>query len=121
MKIDALISGLILIAGFYVIFFIGKLVNDLLHREFKLNYELVEKDNAALALALTGYYLGLVLAIGGALVGPGAGIVDDLLDLAIYGLLGIILLNISWFICDKVILYKFKISDELIRDQNTGT
>ncbi|MCP4714624.1 MAG: DUF350 domain-containing protein, partial [Deltaproteobacteria bacterium] len=86
-----------------------------------LNYELVEKDNAALALALTGYYLGLVLAIGGALVGPGTGIVDDLLDMSIYGLLGIILLNISWFICDKVILYKFKISDELIRDQNTGT
>ncbi|MCP4629333.1 MAG: DUF350 domain-containing protein [bacterium] len=121
MKIDALISGLILIAGFYVVFFIGKVVNDLLHREFKLNYELVEKDNAALALALTGYYLGLVLAIGGALVGPGTGIVDDLFDLGIYGLLSIILLNASWFICDKVILYKFKVTDELIRDQNPGT
>ena len=121
MKIDALISGFILIVGFYVIFIIGKLINDLLHREFKLNYELVEKDNAALALALTGYYFGLVLAIGGALVGPGTGIMDDLIDLGIYGLLSIILLNASWFICDKIILYKFKVSDELIRDQNSGT
>ncbi len=120
MKLDILTSGLILIAAFYIIFLIGKAVNDLLHREFNLNIELVEKDNDALALALTGYYLGLVLAIGGALAGPGTGILNDLLDLAIYGLLSVFLLNVSWFICDKLILYKFNISDELIRDRNPG-
>ena len=120
MKLDILISGLILIAAFYIIFLIGKALNDLLHREFKLNVELVEKDNDALALSLTGYYIGLVLAIGGSLTGPGAGILNDLLDLSIYGLLSVILLNISWFVCDKLILYKFKMSDELIRDRNSG-
>lgn len=121
MKLDTIVTGLILIVAFYVIFFIGKLVHDLLHREYKLNYELVEKDNAALSLAVVGYYLGLVLAIGGTLVGPSSGLVDDLIDLCIYGFLGIILLNLSWFICDKLILFKFKVSDELIRDQNLGT
>ena len=85
MKLDAIITGLILIIAFYVLFLIGKWVNDMLHREYKLNFELVEKDNAALALALTGYYFGLVLAIGGTLVGPDAGIIDDLMDLCIYG------------------------------------
>lgn len=121
MKLDALITGLILIVAFYILFFIGKLINDLLHREYKLNFELVEKDNAALALAMVGYYFGLVLAIGGVLVGPSSGITEDLLDLCIYGLLSIVLLNVSWYLCDSLILYKFKISDELIRDQNQGT
>jgi uncharacterized membrane protein YjfL (UPF0719 family) len=113
--------GLILIVAFYVLFFIGKLVNDLLHREYKLNIELVEKDNAALALAVAGYYFGLVLAIGGTLVGTRISIIDDLYDLCIYGLLSIILLNVSWYICDLLILYRFRIRDELLRDHNQGT
>ncbi len=121
MKPDTIITGLILIAAFYVLLFIGKTINDLLHREYKLNFELVEKDNAALALAVAGYYFGLVLAIGGTLVGPGISLIDDLMDLCIYGLLSIILVNASWYICDKLILFKFKISEELIRDHNQGT
>ncbi|MBW2061333.1 MAG: DUF350 domain-containing protein [Deltaproteobacteria bacterium] len=121
MTLDSLLLAVIFIIGFYVLFYIGKVVNDLLHREYRLSYELVEKDNAALALAVVGYYFGLVLAIGGTVVGPSSGILEDLLDLCIYGVLGIILLNISWFLCDKFILYKFHISDELIRDHNQGT
>ena len=121
MKLDTIITGLILITAFYVLLFIGKIINDLLHREYKLNFELVEKDNAALALAMAGYYFGLVLAIGGALVGPGISLIDDLIDLCIYGLLSIILVNASWYICDKLILFKFQISKELIKDHNQGT
>jgi uncharacterized membrane protein YjfL (UPF0719 family) len=102
-------------------FLIGKVVNDLLNRGYKLNVELVEKDNAALALAVAGYYLGLVLAIGGTLVGPHTSIIEDLMDILVYGLLSIVLLNASWYICDKLILYKFKVHDELIRDHNQGT
>ena len=118
---DVIISGLILIIAFYILFFIGKLVHDGLHREYKLNVELVEKDNAALALAIAGYYFGLVFAIGGTMVGPSVSILDSLLDIFLYGAISIILINASWYICDKLILYKFKISDELIRDHNQGT
>jgi uncharacterized membrane protein YjfL (UPF0719 family) len=121
MKIDNFISAIILLIVFYVIFYIGKIINDLLHREYKLTEELVEKDNPAIALAVAGYYLGLVFAIGGTLVGPSLGIVDDILDICIYGMLSIVLINISWFVCDKILLYKFKVTDELIRDQNQGT
>lgn len=121
MNIDNLITAIILIVVFYFIFFIGKIVNDLLHREYHLTTELVERDNPALALAIVGYYFGLVLSIGGTLVGPSGGIWEDIIDLVLYGLLSVILLNISWFLCDKIILYKFKMSDELIRDQNQGT
>ncbi len=119
--LDNLLTAIIYIAVFYIIFFLGKLINDLLHREYDLTHELVERDNPALALAVAGYYFGLVLAIGGALAGPSLGLVSDLLDLSIYGLLAVLLLNLSWFICDRIILYRFHISNELIRDQNTGT
>jgi len=121
MDLDNLVSAAIFIIVFFIFFFIGKVVNDLLHREYKLNFELVEKDNAALAVAVAGYYFGLVLAIGGTIAGPSAGLVEDLYDLVIYGILSIILLNISWFLCDKLILYKFRVSEELIRDHNQGT
>jgi uncharacterized membrane protein YjfL (UPF0719 family) len=119
--LDDLVTALLYIAVFYLLFLLGKLVNDLLHREYNLTYELVERDNPALCLAVAGYYFGLVLAIGGALAGPTRGIVDDLIDLCIYGILAVILLNVSWYVCDKLILYTFNTSDELIRDQNPGT
>jgi len=121
MNLDDLLTAVVLIIAFYILFFVGKFVNDFLHREYNLTYELVERDNPALALAVAGYYLGLALSIGGALAGPGLGIVDDLIDLFIYGVLSIILLNFSWFICEKIILRKFKVSDELLHDQNQGT
>lgn len=121
MKLDQLITAVVLLVVFYIVFFIGKLIHDLIHREYDLTEELVEKDNPAVALAVTGYYLGMVFAIGGSLVGPSMGIVDDILDICIYGFLSIFLLNVSWFICDKIMLYQFKISDELIHDWNEGT
>jgi uncharacterized membrane protein YjfL (UPF0719 family) len=121
MNLDTLITGLILIAAFYLLFFIGKVICDVLHKEIRITFELVEKDNPALALAMAGYYLGLVLAIGGTLTGHSQSILDDLLDLFIYGGLSIILMNIDWYICDAIILSKFRIVDELIRDQNQGT
>ncbi len=119
--LDDLLTALVLIIVFYILFFLGKWINDLLHKEYNLTYELVERDNPALCLAMAGYYLGLVLAIGGTVVGPSGGLINDILDLVIYGILSIILLNLSWYMCDKLILYQFKISDELIRDQNPGT
>jgi uncharacterized membrane protein YjfL (UPF0719 family) len=121
MNIDDLLTALVYLFVFYLMFFIGKLLNDLLHRGYNLTYELVERDNPAIALGVAGYYLGLVLAIGGAVAGPSNGLVNDLIDLGIYGLLAIVLLNLSWFICDKLLLYRFSTEDELIRDQNSGT
>jgi len=121
MTLDNLLTALVLIVSYYVLFYIGKVVHDLLHREYHLTTELVEKDNPALALAVVGYYLGLAFCIGGALAGPSGGIINDLIDLCVYGLLGVILLNISWYLCDWIILHKFKVSDELIRDHNQGT
>jgi uncharacterized membrane protein YjfL (UPF0719 family) len=72
-------------------------------------------------MAHVGYFTGLILTIGGTIIGPSAGLFVDLINIALYGSLGIILLNISMRLNDLVILSKFKIHDEIIRDQNAGT
>ncbi|SLM30833.1 conserved membrane hypothetical protein [Desulfamplus magnetovallimortis] len=121
MTIDNLIFGIIYITVFLLLFYLGKLAYHLIHRDYNLNIELVEKDNPSVALAVTGYYFGLLLALGACFVGPSKGLVNDLLSLGIYGIQSIILLNISTILCDRIILYKFKVKDELLRDRNQGT
>ena len=83
--------------------------------------ELVKRDTFAFSLSIVGYYLGLVFIIGGALIGESKGLVFDLIELFSFGLFGIILLNLSAIINDKVILRKFSVKKELIEDQNAGT
>jgi uncharacterized membrane protein YjfL (UPF0719 family) len=82
---------------------------------------LVDKDNAAFALVLCGYYLGLTFSIGGIIAGPSAGIENDLIDMLVYGPLAIILLNLSALINDRFILNEFNIKKEILQDQNCGT
>ncbi|HCR16085.1 MAG TPA: DUF350 domain-containing protein [Candidatus Latescibacteria bacterium] len=113
-------SGIYLVCV-YVLFWLGKLVYDLTTPSYKLKEELVEKDNTALAVAVVGYYFGLILAIGGVIVGPSQGLEADLIDVLIYGPLAIILMNLSRLINDKLILHGFSIREEIIRDHNVGT
>lgn len=117
---DLIATGIYLICAF-ILFWIGKLIRDLMASSYSVREELVEKDNAALGIGIAGYYFGLVLAIGGTLSGPSQGLENDLIDIGIYGLLAIILLNLSRLVNDGLILHGFKIRDELIDDQNAGT
>ena len=109
------------LASSFILFYFGKLFYQLIHRKINVKDELVERDNFAFATAHTGYFIGLLLAICSAIIGPSNGFINDLIDIFAYGILAIILLNISIIINDKVILSKFSVYDEIIRDQNTGT
>lgn len=117
---ELIATGIYLISAF-ILFWIGKLVKDLTTSSYSVRDELVEKDNAALGVAMAGYYFGLVMAIGGTLSGPSQGLENDLIEIGIYGLLAIILLNLSRLVNDGLILHGFKVRDELIDDQNAGT
>ncbi len=118
---DIFITGVIYLAAVFVLFLLGKIVYDKLHPGFKLREELFERDNFALALAVVGYYLGLVLALGGVLAGEGSEFTSDLIDIFFFGLLAIVLINLSGFINDKLILRKFDNEKEIIQDRNAGT
>ncbi len=109
------------VIGAFIMFFIGRVVYNLVHKKINVNSELVEKDNFAFSIAHTGYLTGLLLAIGSSIVGPSNGILTDFIDMVVYGGLSIILLNLSVIICDKVILHKFSVYKEIVDDQNEGT
>jgi uncharacterized membrane protein YjfL (UPF0719 family) len=121
MTLDSLILAIIYLICAYALFWLGKLVFDLLHPDFHVTEELLDNDNVALAVALVGYYFGLVLTIGGVLNGPSHGLLEDVVDILLYGPLGIILLNISTVVSDKLILFQFDNKKEIIQDHNAGT
>ena len=121
MNLDHILSSLIYLAACFVVFVAGHLVFILFRRSYNIQDQLVEKDNAAFALVLCGYYLGLTFSIGGVIAGPSAGMESDLIDILVYGPLAILLLNLSALINDRFILSEFDIRKEILQDQNCGT
>lgn len=121
MTLDNLMESGIYLVCAYLLFWIGKLVYDWTTPSYRVKEELVEKDNTALSIAITGYFFGLVMAIGGVISGPSHGLELDLIDVLVYGPLSIVLMNLSRIINDRLILHRFSIRDEIIRDQNAGT
>ena len=121
MNLDHIFSALVYLAACFAVFVAGHLVFILFRRSYNIQDELVEKDNAAFALVLCGYYLGLTFSIGGVIAGPSAGMESDLIDILVYGPLAILLLNLSALINDRFILSEFDIRKEILQDQNRGT
>ncbi len=121
MNIDEIVTAIIYLVAVFIVFILAKLAYDVINRKFKLNEELLVKDNFAVALSVAGYYLGIVIAIGGTIVGPSSGIIEDLIDIFFYGILAVLVMNFSIFINDKIILYKFDNVKEIIEDRNAGT
>ena len=119
--IDAILTTVVYLASSFTLFFIGKYLYQLFHRGYNVQEELVEKDNLAFALAHTGYFIGLVLAIGGIMMGETEGLLIDLMYIGIYGFIALVLLNLSIIINDKIILRKFSVKKEITEDQNEGT
>jgi uncharacterized membrane protein YjfL (UPF0719 family) len=119
--IDAILTTVVYLGSSFALFFIGKYLYQIFHRGYNIKDELVEKDNLAFALAHTGYFIGLVLAIGGIMMGETEGLLIDLMYIGIYGIIALILLNLSIIINDKIILRKFSVKKEITEDQNAGT
>lgn len=105
----------------FALFFIGKMAYALFNRTINVNHELLENDNVAFGASLVGYYAGLITAIGGAIVGPSNGMLNDIIDISIYGLLAIVLLNLSAKFNDKFVFKGFFINKEIFTDRNLGT
>ena len=120
--LDNIITALIYLFVSFFLFFIGKKVYQLIHKDIDMDHELVEKDNLAFSLANVGYYVGLIIAISSVYAGDGMmHIVDNIINILIYGMLSIILLNLSVLVTDKLILRKFSLKKEIIEDQNAGS
>jgi uncharacterized membrane protein YjfL (UPF0719 family) len=117
---ELLNSALYFIASLTLVF-IGRVVFKLFHPKTNTIDELLEKDNLAFSFSYVGYFIGLILAIGSALLGEHVSLKADLISIAVYGLGAILLLNISSIINEVVIFRKFKVKKEILEDQNAGT
>ncbi|MGD1846071.1 MAG: DUF350 domain-containing protein [Salibacteraceae bacterium] len=119
--LDGVLTSLIYLVASLVLFLIGRFVFKLVNKNIQMNHELVEKDNLAFAFTNVGYFVGLLIAIWSLYVGEDLGhILDNLLDIFILGLLSILLLNVSAFLTDKVVLPQFSMRKEIVDDQNVG-
>ena len=105
----------------FVLLYIAKLVYSKIFRKVDLKAELYARNNYALAVAVSGYFFGICLALGGALVGQSQGWQADLIAIGLYGILAIVLMLIAGFLCEKILLHSFSNTKEIIEDQNLGT
>ena len=119
--LDNGLTAIIYLACSFILFLVGKVFYQLIHRNVNVKAELVEKDNFAFAVAHTGYFVGLLLAISSAVIGPSKELVVDIIDIFTYGGISIVLLNLSLIINDKLILRKFSVFKEILEDRNVGT
>ncbi|MCG8881680.1 DUF350 domain-containing protein [Tenacibaculum finnmarkense] len=108
-----------ILSGF-VIFILGKIAYKMLHPSINIQDELVEKDNFAFIISYVGYFTALIIVIGGAIIGETAGFITDILQIFSYGIIAILLLLLSAWISNEVILNKFDLKKEIITDQNEG-
>ena len=136
--IDAIIDtlqafprGLVFVGLGMIILLLAKLARDVVTR-YRIDEEVTQKKNLAVALRLSGYLVGVILVFLGALYQPGTDIVADgfgfdrayaeeIVRVFLYSLAGIVALNLVRLLMDRVILYKFDIEKEVVEDQNVGT
>ncbi|MDQ6976155.1 MAG: DUF350 domain-containing protein [Mariprofundaceae bacterium] len=104
---------------YLLLFLFAKWLKDFL-TPYAINHELTGKNNLAVSLCMAGYYFGLVAIFMGALSGPSHGLTEDLLQVGAYSLLGIVFLNVSRYVNDRIILRRFDCTHELTEKMNVA-
>ena len=124
--------GLVYVALGVVVLLLAKLVRSAITRH-KEDEEVVQRQNLAEALRLSGYLVGVVLVFVGAVYQPAhLALLDprlafdaqfglDVLRVFLYSLAGIVALNLLRISMDKLVLYKFEVEKEIVEDHNVGT
>ena len=123
--------GLVYVGMGILLLAFARLVQDFV-TPYKIQEQLRTHDNVALALSIAGYYLGIIIVFVGAVYQPFTSTVDsnlgftteyweDVIEVLVTTVIGIIILNVARIIVDKLVLYKFSTEKEIIEDHNVGT
>lgn len=101
-----------------VLFIIAKVIYHLFNSSTKVAHQLTEEDNLAYFIAYIGYFLGILMVIGGVMMSEGSGSFwTELTYTFIYGLIGMISLNLGALFIDKVVHPKTSLKDEIINNK----
>ena len=123
--------GLVYVALGIVVLYIAKWILDLV-TPYHVGDQLGEKGNTALGLSITGYFLGVIIVFVAVLYTPfgtgeefqwqfDADFGYDVLEVFLYSLGAIAVLNLTRFLVDRLVLFKFNVEKEVIEDQNAGS
>lgn len=129
--LQAFPRGLVFVGLGIIILVLAKLARDVV-TNYRIDEEVTQKNNVAVALRLSGYLVGVILVFLGALYQPitliavdGFGFdrayAEEVLRVFLYSIAGIVALNLVRLLMDRLILYKFSIESEVVQDQNVGT
>lgn len=98
---------------------LAKKIFDLL-TPYNLEMQLVKEDNKAITIAFVGYLAGVAFILEGALEGEFYSLTQSIIDVVVWGIIGILLLNLSGKLNDKIILSTFSNQKELLDRQNVA-
>jgi uncharacterized membrane protein YjfL (UPF0719 family) len=113
-------SGLFLLLCL-VLFFVAKVAFKLVNSKININQELIDNDNIAFYISYLAYFLAFVLIIGGVMKSEGTGdFWNELQLVGLYGLIGIVALNLSAIIKDKVFHSKISTWNEIVANQKVS-
>ncbi|MAE71672.1 MAG: hypothetical protein CME06_14540, partial [Gemmatimonadetes bacterium] len=123
---EGLAMSLAYVASGLALLILAKIAKDIT-TPFSIDEELTARDNRALALSISGYYLGVTAIFIGAATGADIEAATRLEaaaelggDLA-YAIGGIVLLNLGRWLLDRLVLPRFSTRKEIIEDRNIGT
>ena len=104
------------------LFFFAKWIKGVFS-SYKLDEQLTEYDNNAVSVSVAGYFIGITAIFIGAMSGDSgdANMGQEFAIVTGYSVAGILLLHLARIINQKLILYKFSVDKEIIKDQNPGT
>lgn len=103
----------------FLLFLSGKFLYQLLHRGVDVDAEMVDKDNFAFAITHVGYFVGLLLAICGAMAGfKHESLMQDLMITFGFGFGAIVLLNLAIILNDKVIFGGLELKKSIVEKEN---
>ena len=123
--------GLVFVGLGLIILVIAKLARDII-TPYRIDVEVAQKNNLAVAVRLSGYFMGVILVFLGALYQPLTLLVvdglgfdreygEDVLRVFLYSLAGIAALNLVRILMNRLILYQFDIEKEVVEGQNVGS
>ena len=122
--------GLVYVALGLAILTLAKFARDIL-TPYRIDEQVTKNKNLAVSLRLAGYLMGIILVFLGALYQPflvtteeGLGFDrdfgEDVLEVFLYSLAGIVALNIVRILVNRLVLYKFDIEKQIVEGKNVG-
>jgi uncharacterized membrane protein YjfL (UPF0719 family) len=103
----------------FVLCWVGKLAYGWFHAQSLVDRELTARDNAAFAVPLGAYYLGILIVMGAPLSGqPRGSLLHDTASVTAWGVLAIVLLNLASLANRRFIFRGVDLAHEILERQN---